>query len=158
VWDESNGARPFIRWIGDQTQGATDLGTDGVDLVWSYGEGKAPNEIVYPVRSIMTAPFTTDPMALQATRLRSQPYPTLGVHQFKVGCGFGMQETGGNGLLIIRLSDGISWTLPHLPGQFLPLGPIGLTCDEAFMFVQIGGRATIARIRLDSLGPGIPPD
>lgn len=36
--------------------------------------------------------------------------------------------------------------------------PIGVTCDEVFVLGRYGGVWNIARIRLDSLGPGIAPD
>ena len=116
VWDPQGGARPFIRWVGDYTRGAGDLGTDGVDLVWGYGEGKLPNDTNYPVASIMTAPFTNDPTALQARRLRSLPHGRIGGNQFEVGCGHAAYSAWDD-ILVIRLSDGWSWVVPNTTGQ-----------------------------------------
>jgi len=159
VWDPVGGTRPFIRFIGDYTRGAADLGTDGVDLVWTYGEGKEPNDWVYPVRSIMTAPFTTDPAALQPRRLRSAPYHGIGNFQYAVGCGYAAHVADANNTIVVRLSDGVSWILPSHNPDFVPERPIGLTCDEVFILGQYGNMLTqIARFRLDSLGPGIAPD
>jgi hypothetical protein len=158
VWDATNGVQPFVRWIGDDTKGAADLGTDGVDLVWTYGEGKQPSEVQYPTRSIMTAPFTTDPAALVPRRLRSQPYPYLGPTQFEVGCGYAAHPGGANDVLVVRLSDGASWLIPYAPPDFNASKPIGLTCEHVYVFGRFEGRDSIIRVKLDSLGAPMPPD
>jgi hypothetical protein len=163
-WNPVDGARPFIRWVGDLTQGAADLGTDGTDLVWSYGQGQQPGSTLYPTRSVMTASFTTDPKALAPRRLRSQPEPNFGVYPWVVGCGYAanLDPTGNaaanNATLVVRLSDGVSWTIPAVPGHFWTYQALGLTCDEVFIIAQVEGQETFARIRLDSLGAGMPPD
>ncbi|MBK8997934.1 MAG: hypothetical protein IPM35_19595 [Myxococcales bacterium] len=73
AWTQASGRQTLIRWLGDYTQGAGNFNTDGTDMVWTYGEGKAPDDWEYPKRSIMTAPFTTDPAVRKANekRLRS---------------------------------------------------------------------------------------
>jgi hypothetical protein len=159
VWDPVHGARPFIRWIGDYTKGAGDLGTDGIDMVWTYGE-KQPNDTVYDPRSVMTAPFTTDPAAVQARRLRSQPYPGLGEYAWKVGCGYAAFRGGGTStVLVVRLSDGVAWSVPSSPPELEWVNAIGVTCDEVFIIGDTtNGRTTFFRVRLDSLGPGLEPD
>ncbi len=43
VWDAKLGAHSLLRWLGDRTQGVSNLGTDGRDMVWIYGSGRAPN-------------------------------------------------------------------------------------------------------------------
>ncbi|MBI4705154.1 MAG: hypothetical protein HY744_28945, partial [Deltaproteobacteria bacterium] len=161
VWTPEGGARPFIRWIDDYTREAGDLGTDGVDLVWSYGEGKTePSEEPFPIRLIVTAKFTTDPEKVKATarRLRSQPSKCIGCSGFVVGCGYAAHEGCCNNSYVVRLSDGVSWDLPgKYPDPMLDT-PVGLTCEEVFVLGELDGRTTIARIRLDSLGPGTAPD
>ncbi|MBI4704836.1 MAG: hypothetical protein HY744_27345, partial [Deltaproteobacteria bacterium] len=160
VWTPEGGARPFIRWIDDYTREAGDLGTDGVDMVWSYGEGKTePSEEPWPIRSIMTAKFTTDPEKVKATarRLRSQPSQCIGCSGFVVGCGYAAHEGCCNNSYVVRLSDGVAWQIPGKYPDPMLQTPIGLTCEEVFVLAEIG-RTTIARIRLDSLGPGMPPD
>ncbi len=34
----------------------------------------------------------------------------------------------------------------------------GLTCDEVFLRAGVGAKMNIARVPLDALGPGMPPD
>jgi hypothetical protein len=158
VWDQASGARPFIRWLDDTTRGAGNFGTDGVDMVWSYGEGKMPGDMNFPIRSIMTAPFTTDPAAVVPTRLRSQPGNSIAEEPWKVGCGYGARKWL-NQPMVIRLADGVAWQLPEDIGTLdLFPKPIGVTCDEVFAVGQVDGRVTIMRFEIDSLGPGMPPD
>jgi hypothetical protein len=156
-WNPVDGMRPFIRFIGDPTRAAGNLGTDGIDLVWSYGEGKGPNDTTYPVRSVMTAPFTTDPAALVPRRLRSQPSPGIAEREWQVGCGFAAHAQLTD-MLVVRLVDGISWLFPLQMPDVRLYHAIGLTCTELFALADVQGRTNIVRIRLDSLGPGIPPD
>ncbi|MBK9259825.1 MAG: hypothetical protein IPM54_08305 [Polyangiaceae bacterium] len=157
VWDPIGGARPFIRWVGDWTRGAGNFGTDGIDMVWCQGEGKAPNETKFPIRSIMTAPFTTDPAKLQPRRLRALPTNRISGAPAQVGCGYAALEGPANDLIVTRLSDGWSWFVPNTVERRLSTA-LGLTCTELFATGEINGRYTIARVRLDSLGTGLPPD
>ncbi len=160
VWDPVNGARPFIRWPGDTTKGAADFGTDGADMVWSYGEGQIPNqEFGYEVQSIMTAKFTTDPAAVVAKRLRSFQ-GRVGMYPFQVGCGYAAVQGNLYDLWIVRLSDSVAWHVTGPGGGVNALdgGPIGVTCDDVFVLGHFGGQSNIARFRISSLGPGMPPD
>jgi hypothetical protein len=156
-WNPVDGMRPFIRFIGDPSRGAGNLGTDGVDLVWSYGEGQGPNDTTYPVRSVMTAPFTTDPAALVPRRLRSQPGPGVAEREWQVGCGFAAHSQLTE-MLVVRLVDGVSWLFPLEVPDLRLYRAIGVTCTDLFALADVHGRTNIVRIRLDSLGPGIPPD
>lgn len=165
AWTQASGQQNLIRWLGDYTQGAGNFNTDGTDMVWTYGEGKAPDDWEYPKRSIMTATFTTDPAVRKATekRLRSDP-GQLSVFPFGIGCGYAAREystSDSTELLVVRLSDGLSWIVkapPFSSGvQFMSV--LGLTCEEVFVKVQFPDEVNaIVRIRLDSLGPGIAPD
>lgn len=157
VWDPVDGARPFVRWPGNATRGAGNFGTDGVETVWCQGEGKAPNEKVFPSRSIMTAPFTTDPTKLEPRRLRSLPTSRISGAPAKVGCGHAALEGPSGDLIITRLSDGWSWYVPQTPERRI-YRALGLTCTEFFAVGEMSGKYTIARVRLDSLGPGFEPD
>lgn len=158
-WDPAHGTRQLVRFLGDHTKGAGGLGTDGKDMVWSYGEGKQPGDDIstYPTRSIMTAPFTTDPAALKPRRLRSQPGETIGVTTWVLGCGYAAHVSG-LGAIVVRIADGVSWVLPSNYPDFTPKTPIGLTCDDVFVMGTLNGKIDIGRFRLDSLGPGTPPD
>jgi len=170
-WTQSAGGRSLVRYLGDYTQGAGNFGTDGAHMVWTHGEAKAPDDSEYPTRSVMTAPFTTDPEAVKQTakRLRSDP-GQIGLDWFVVGCGYAARvywENAGAGaaasqdLMVVRLSDGVSWIYdaPPLSTGFRLSGVLGVNCDEVFAHAQfLDDAVTIIRVRLDSLGPGIAPD
>ena len=117
--------------------------------------------------SVMTAPYTTDAAQAQATsrRLRSD-LKGFDPYVWAVGCGYAARNVNlkspvNSALFIVRLSDGVSWLFPgSLDAPRIAWGPpIGATCDELFTSVEAADGVTeIARIRLDSLGPGTPPD
>jgi hypothetical protein len=123
--------------------------------------------ISYVNRSVWTSPFSTDPNKLVPRRLRSDPQTAYYVN-FAVGCGYAAHNLQPpDGLLIVRLSDGVSWILPNdLVGDtgWRWDKAIGMTCDEMFATVAAiptpGAKLvyTIARVRLDALGPGLAPD
>lgn len=166
-WTEASGQQSLIRWLGDYTQGAGNFNTDGTDMVWSYGKDKAPNAWEYPNISIMTAPFTTDPAVRKATekRLRSDP-GQLGVTPFGMGCGhasrtFYDKTTDTVDLLVVRLSNGVSWVVksPPISTGVKFIDALGTSCDDVFAQVQFPDEANaIVRIPLSALGTGIPPD
>jgi hypothetical protein len=106
----------------------------------------------------MTAPFTTDPGAIEARRLRSLPGLVHLPYAWKVGCGYAVHDGfGTQELLVVRLSDGWSWRIPNGAQRSLRV-PYGVTCDEVFAGGDVGEHWTIGRVRIDSLGPGMPPD
>lgn len=165
-WNPVDGARPLVRWFGDWTQAAGNFATDGKDMVWEYGKDQDPNGPNYLTRSIMTAPYTTDPALAQSTarRLRSDP-GSFAVFPYVVGCGHAVRKVSitGNDLLIVRLSDGVSWTLygDTAANQyaFSYMQPVGVTCNDIFVTAQVPPEPRqILRIPLSALGPGIPPD
>ncbi len=162
IWTADAGSARLIGFGSDASQGAADLGTDGHDMVWLYGSGRTDPSANFPQVSIMTAPFATTAAALQGRRLRSELPAGFGVEPFKVGCGFAARSLY-NGIRVVRLSDGVSWWLAGdntLPWQWN--APVALTCTELFAKVTVvhGGTGTsgYARVRLDSLGAGTPPD
>jgi hypothetical protein len=166
AWTPAKGAYPFITFPGDWSRAANGLGTDGVDLVWFYGEGKAqPLDYQYPKTSVMTSPFTKDPVALKPRRLRSFTDSQPPVSQWTVGCGYAAVEGAANHPLVVRLSDGWSWVLEPEPlgdggpkQQWRFSTVYGINCDEVFVQGGVGVEMQIARVRLDALGPGMPPD
>ncbi len=167
-WTAQDGAQELVGFGSDMTKGAGDPGSDGKDLVWIQGESLGPNDTDFPVKSIMTSPFSTDPSKIQPRRLRRWDVQSIGTGSMApaVGCGraaFPYPLNTGNprdsGLLVVRLSDGVSWLLPNPASVGGGWGwPIALTCDEVFSMYQGQGGMTVLRVRLDSLGPGTPPD
>lgn len=137
---------------------ANGVGSDGTDIVWTLGEGDEEWADTWPVRSVITAPYTTDPAAIKPRRLRSDAGLIVGPDPWGVGCGYaGRPIIGIWGLQIVRLSDGVAWHLPRPTGMSWDR-VIGITCDELFARVNTNSGSNIARVRLDSLGPGLPPD
>lgn len=171
VWNEDSGSKPLVRYPGDTTRAAANLGTDGTDLVWTYGEGPVPETATW-TRSVFTAPYSTDPdtVASTARRLRSDPGQFTS-DPFAVGCGYAGRQVidatdpdplqATKDLLIVRLSDGVSWKVPMAPVAHSTgfMSVLGFTCEELFATAHFpDDSVTIVRIRLDSLGPGMPPD
>jgi hypothetical protein len=172
VWSPSGGVRALLTAGDDPAQGYADLGTDGVQMVWSQGVRTDVN-YVYPRLSIVTSPYATSSADLKPRVLRSDiTGHGLGLSQWLTGCGYAIRYsflepfpgTFRNIIDIVRLSDGRAWILPDDPGRvFGWRRPLGVTCDEVFGFVQITPNGpgssyfNVARIRLDSLGPGTPP-
>ncbi|HEY8141811.1 MAG TPA: hypothetical protein VIG06_04040, partial [Kofleriaceae bacterium] len=159
AYDVERGLHPLVP--GGRAQADGNAGTDGRHLVWTRGEGGAGPDGVFPRRSIVAADYTTDPGAIRPRRLRSDPNPTIGAHdmRFAVGCGFaGRNAMPPRDLLLVRIADGASWQLAAVPGW--SWGQVlGFTCQEAFVTVFSRSQGiSIARVRLDSLGPGRPPD
>jgi hypothetical protein len=163
TWNLEQGSRPLIRWVGDATRGAGMFGTDGKDMVWTYVEGPL-GDYKYEKMDVMTAPYTTEASQVQARCLRSD-VKAFDPHSWVVGCGYaarpaGLGEPYHASLHVVRLADGHGWLLSGNlePPRMQWSIPLGITCDELFTTVSIEYRTRIVRIRLDSLGPGTPPD
>lgn len=153
----------FIAYGGgsDFSHAAGDFGTDGHDMVWSEGTGGTDGGLFANV-DLFTAPFTTNPADVAKRRLRSEVANGFGVSAFLVGCGFAARATY-QGIRIVRLADGLSWQMPSDPDphSWAWTEPVAVTCSELFASVSIPNPTPhlgLARVRLDSLGPGIPPD
>ncbi len=171
VYTEAGGVKDFLTFGDDWSKGAADLGTDGTDLVWIEASGRMASNVPFPSAAIVTAPFTTDPARALATRrvvrsdLTGSPFGTA---PFVVGCGYAARfssfSEGRTGTLLVRLSDGQAWSFIASLGADWAWGlPLALTCEE--LVLKVGQRVThtekihhnVARVRLDSLGPGTPP-
>ncbi len=162
IWTPDGGSADLIGFGSDTSQGAVDLGTDGHDLVFLYGSGRTDPSGAFPQVAIMTAPFSTDPGQIHPRRLRSESATGFGVLPFKVGCGYAARALS-NGIRVVRLSDGVSWVLPGGQGvAWQWTEPVAVTCNELFATVGIARDGSsisgYARIELNSLGPGLPPD
>jgi hypothetical protein len=172
AWTKEGGNQPLLRWPHDGTRGAGVFATDGIDMVWTQGEGRTdPSDNgLYKTMSAMTAKYTTDPTTAQGTarRLRSDFAAGFTPYPWGVGCGHAARAVSVDGtstdLMVVRLSDGHSWYVRGAQG-YAPMQfgfAIGLTCDEVFAIADFNSDVykanTIVRIRLDSLGAGQAPD
>ncbi len=166
AYDPILGTHDLVRFLDDPTRGASTPGTDGIDLVWMEGSGRADGDVTYPVREMLTAPFTIDPDALEPRRLRSDRSTSFGTDgsAFRVGCGRAAKQggTSTHDVQIVRLSDGRGWNLLHTDTLEWS-SVVGLTCDEIFLVAVIlggpdGAELTLQRIRFDALGEGEPAD
>ncbi len=167
VHTPAGGVRDFLSagLVIDRGFGA--IGTDGKDLVWIEAKGrKSGGPTPFDSYDIMTAPYTTDPSKVVARRLRSERGEGYTLFNHVVGCGHAARWTPA-GIRILRLSDGWSWLLPLVTPDTPPeergwawADPLALTCTELFLPVAINGGSSrpLVRLRLDSLGPGVPPD
>jgi hypothetical protein len=158
-WSAAAGARTLLEpTLPPATEGFGNLGTDGKVMVWSHGLGPMPDELSYPDGFIEMAPFTLDPAALAPVKVRAQPVTSINtLLGWVVGCGYAALDG-----TVVRLSDGVAWTLEgNIDLGFDLYDFIGITCEHVYVDVATfaGGVNTsvnIARIRLDSLGPGTP--
>ncbi len=166
-WTPAAGMRTLVGYD-EWTEGASNVSTDGVDLVWVHGEDRSSSDDLFQSAELMTAKFTADPAELVPKRVRSYPSGRISGHDGSsvTGCGHAAYLFDGgagindNRLLIVRLSDGAAWMLRSADDKSWLWGPtLAMTCDE--LFVTVGNKGsgnTVRRVRLDSLGPALPPD
>ncbi len=154
-------AQPFLRYPTTE-EAAFGFGADDDQMVWVHGHGGLTGFYRWAVQDIMVAPTTTDPETAKKTavRLRSETTQSL-PWGWKVGCGYAAAISyvmntphQSAAIRVVRLSDGWSWVF-HSPGYAYPLSAVGVTCDHVY---AIAPASQLFRVRLDSLGPGEPPD
>lgn len=168
VYTPAGGVRDFLSagLVIDHGFGA--IGTDGKDLVWIEARGRTRGgSAPFDTYDIMTAPYTTDPLNVVPRRLRSESGNAYTLFNYVVGCGYATRWSE-KGFRIVRLADGWSWLLPTVgpdatesERNWAWSDPLAITCTEVFLPVAINRETStrhFARVRLDSLGPGIPPD
>lgn len=167
-WSPGAGLRPLLRRYSDFHYAAGNFGTDGQVMVWTQSEGPGACTNDGPNPEVLTAPYTTDPEVLKSTAHRiRKDVRGMSPDRYAVGSGyaarhdcFGTPST--NALFIVRLADGYAWTIPgndDLENFLYWSETIGFTDEELFVMAGTPDmNGTIVRIRLDSLGPGTPPD
>jgi len=166
-WTEHDGTRVLIGFGSDYSKGAGYPGSDGKDLVWLQGENRDDDSVRFPVAWVMTSKFSTNASEIQPRKLTRWPQSHVSATDpAQVGCGHaalsysvGWPKGTEAGMLIVRLSDGVSWKLvsPSPPTGHMWVEPIAITCNEVFARYKGHAYETIRRVRLDSLGPGTPP-
>ncbi len=168
VWTPDGGARDFISYGNDWTHSGGDFGSDGTWMAWSVGDGRPDQNSKFDKVHLLTSAYTTDanPTGQELTTVSGWG---MAATPFVVGCGYAARQsiipldasiTDANTLQIFRLSDGMRWSLPAAWTQ-----PLAITCTELFATVAVPGddagvksHYTIGRVRLDSLGVGMPAD
>jgi hypothetical protein len=155
AYDEARGPHPLIEFRNDLSRGASNLGSDGKDIVWTQGAGRKPGTGgLYPEVSVMTATYTTDPARLAPRRLRRDLSPGIGTAllQFAVGCGHaGRPLASGRDVEIIRLSDGAGFVLRGSDSWSWER-VLGFSCEEAFVGVRSRAQPFgVARVPLSAL-------
>jgi hypothetical protein len=157
IWafDSARGTHPLIAFEGDPSRGASNLGSDGKDMVWTEGAGKAPGkEGLYPEVWVMTAAYTTDPARLAARRLRRDLNQGVGTAllEFAVGCGYaGRPLANGKDVELVRLSDGAGFVLRG-GDAWAWERVLGFTCEDVFLAVRSPTRPLgVARVPLSAL-------
>ncbi len=164
VWTPTTGVQDLISYGNDVSHYASDAGTDGVDLVWVEATGRTESGTPFAKYDLMAAPYATKQSEVQKRRVSSADEGGLGTAPNIVGCGYAARTAispGKDGLRITRLSDGRTWRLLDDATHHWQ-APVAITCNEVFIGTTnaIGGRfvPNLARVRLDSLGPGDPAD
>lgn len=170
VWTAAGGMQTLIGHGYDYSRAVIGFGTDGVDMVWTEAFGRIDQTVqIYPQVETWTARYTTSPGVVASTkrRLRSE-YPNGYTANNVVGCGYVAHAIsppstwGKRGFRLIRISDGTSWEVSDESEvqkfNFNFHFPLAVTCDEVFVEGSTGSHIEVARIRIDSLGPGIPAD
>jgi hypothetical protein len=162
AWVAGKGVQDLLIQPVTYQRGFPSLGTDGVDMVVTYGEN-ATAEYEYKKRTLLHFKYTTDPEELVAT---SKPVANIPPHsaadRWAVGCGYAAigaaDDESGVSLFVVRLSDGMTWRkFPFNPMAFGGIRPKAITCKE--IFLSAGSKGYVQRIALDSLGEGVlaPP-
>ena len=174
IWTKEKGIFTLLDHDHDLTRGVAGFATDGVDMVWREGRGRTNfNSLVFDVYETWTAKYSLDKATVDATkrRIHSEPRASM-VSRYAVGCGYAAVEAvpptptawGQTGLRVIRLSDGRSW--PILGGskeqqQELHFAtPLGVTCEHVYVqaWSKTFSQTEAVRIRIDSLGEGVPAE
>ncbi len=174
VWTKEQGIFTLLDHDNDLTRGVEGFATDGVDMVWMEGRGRTNyNSLVFDVYEHWTAKYSLDKDTVRATkrRLLAEPRAVMG-ERYVVGCGYAAvlsvpptpTEWGQTGFLLIRLSDGRSW--PILDGsreqkrELHFATPLGVTCEHVYLQASSnsGNASEGIRIRIDSLGEGVPAE
>jgi len=142
------------------------VATDDKDVVWHQAE-RCKSGKPCEGATTYTAPYPAAGTKPVGRRLRTE---YADIDKLVVGCGH-VAATGAYAdyvsmLRVTRLSDGVSFVLKKADrmGEFDYQQPIAVSCDHVY-FTRVdqiarneAPRTNLVRIRLDALGPAIPPD
>jgi hypothetical protein len=157
AWVAGKGIQDILIQSVSNQRGFTSLGTDGTDLVITYGEN-ATGEYDYSKRTVLRTKYTTSSAELGASAKAVADIPRhSATSRWAVGCGYAAigaaDSESGVSLLVVRLSDGMTWRkFPLDPKTFGGIIPKAITCQE--IFLAAGKKSHVQRIAIDSLGEG----
>jgi hypothetical protein len=134
----------------DDGSEATSLESDGVEMAWFQGYERGIDFMDFRRVELWTSPFTTDPAAVRPRRVLVRDRPSMSF--LEMGSGHAaIQETGGPA--IVRLSDGMRWTVTPPPDR--EFGRVAYLGAEEFAIAvgrpMSGDHETIQFIRYDAL-------
>jgi hypothetical protein len=163
VWTKEEGTRSLLK---EEGVNFDNFATDGKEMVWSRLEGLMSFEPPYDYekKELWTAPFTRDREVLKGTARRvTKARAAVSLRPWVIGCGYAAisfsDDEYNRAIQVVRLSDGRTWIIDNQGVPKFSWGrTVGLTCKELFTLMDYGPKTNIARIRLDSLGEGQPPD
>lgn len=175
IWTEEHGLRPLLVPTGagpGEIGSVCGLGTDGTVMVWT--QYSAWDGATWQSIEVMKAAFTTDREQVRPVLLAKLPGGSGGCRPWRVGGGYAAtRQSMQNGRalpdenLVVRLSDGQTFSLPEPPGDHHYAVPLYVTSDE--IAIEQGANegapidprqaSTIVRIPLEQLVPIVPePD
>lgn len=143
----------------------SNLATDGTDLAWVHYEGCTTSGAEScSSHDFYVAKLPSPGARPVGRRVRSS---SLLFPRTTVGCGH-IAASGGykdyhSELRVIRIADGVSFLRRQMDAtkEYGYTTPLAVTCEHVYVIRSprmAGQLATVVRIRLDALGPGIPPD
>lgn len=159
--------QPFLPTNPDAGDGVDWFTSDDTQMLW-LDQANVPEAglVAYADASLMVAPLTSDRTKIAARRVAGESGELGG---YVIGCGYAARnyrdsDTNATGLRVERLSDGRSWQIEDLPTWYWSQ-PVGISCTHVIAnagrpgpMKNSGAKFVLARLRLDSLGPGSPPN
>jgi hypothetical protein len=164
VFYSTLGARNFISVaVGSSAAGvfidpddgseAVSLESDGVDMAWYQGYERGIDFLDFGRVELWTAPFTTNPAELRPRRVTVRSRPVIGSDNI-VGSGYAALLAEAEGDVVVRLRDGVRWTVTPPPDR--QFGRFGYLGEEEFAVGVVrppmsSDLETIQLIRYDAL-------
>lgn len=143
----------------------SNLATDGTDLTWVHYEGCTTSSAKScSSHDVYVAKVPSPGSRPVGRRVRSS---SLLFPDTTVGCGHiaasGTNKDYHSELRVIRIADGVSFLRRQMDAskEYGYTTPLAITCEHVYVIrspQKADQLPNVVRIRLDALGPGIPPD
>lgn len=151
VWTRASAV--YATLIDRSPNAVVSLQTDGQALAWIESPPQVGSD-PWPGGTLYRSPMATTPAELVPTVVRAMPSVSPGTTSL-VGAGYYAVATGERQYMLVRLSDGRSWTVDIPVDEFNAILNNLSFLDAKYIFYKT--QTGIYRQRLDALGPGIPP-